>query len=70
MVTFELRWLIKSPSPHEPGPEGYGATKPILQYRTKVSQYDYSSYESNHIGSVTGLIETSTVWQNVPTVIE
>ena len=60
MVTFELRWLIKS-FPH---------TEPVLQYRTKVFQYDYSSYESNHIGSVTGLIETATVWQNVPTVIE
>ena len=70
MVTFELRWLIKTPSPHDPGPMGYVSMKPILQYRTKVSQYDYSSYESNHIGSVTGLIETATVWQNVPTVIE
>ena len=70
MVTFELRWLIKSPSSHDPGPVGYVALKPILQYRTKVSQYDYSSYESNHIGYVTGLKETATVWQNVPTVIE
>ena len=60
MVSFELRWIIK-PFPH---------SEPVLQYRTKVVQYDYSSYESNHIGSVTGLKETATVWQNVPTVIE